>query len=92
MLAVRFTVFTTILSLLVFIYSATANPVCDPAYGHPSFSDCRDLVLTLYNGAPGRFVDEREHFFSLRGEEPPPWIPPSARGLRIHVPIFAAKG
>ena len=93
MLAVRFHFFNTILWLLSFTKPATADPVCDYlTYGQPSYSDCRDLVLALYKGAPGQDDDRRLHFFSLRGEEAPPWIPLFARGLRTYLPIFVTRG
>lgn len=92
MLAARFNISNTILSFLAFLSSATADPVCDLIYGQPIYNDCRDLVLALHDGWPGQTTDRREHYFSIRGEEPPPWINPVARNFREYVPRFVFQG
>lgn len=92
MFPARFHVFNTILWLLSSISSVKADPVCDLAYGQPTYSDCRDLVLKLYSAWPGQSGDRREHFFSLRGEQAPPWIKPGAQRLRLNVPRFMFHG
>lgn len=92
MLAVRFNVFNTVLLLLALISSATADPVCDLLYGQPTYVNCRDLVLALDAGWPGQLGGRKEHYFSVRGERPPPWISHSAQGLRKYVPRFAVQG
>lgn len=92
MLAKCYHISITILWLLAFISSAAADPVCDPIYGQPTYSDCRDLVIALYSGWPGQITDQREHYFSLRGERPPPWINPDALDSQKYLPRFAFQG
>lgn len=92
MLAARFYIFNTILLLLAFVSSAIADPVCDPIYGQPTYTDCSDLVHALYDGWPGQLPDRREHFFSLRGETLPPWIDPALREFRKYLPRFVFRG
>ena len=91
MLAARFYIFNTILPLLAFISHATADPVCDLTYGQPTYTDCRDLVnllLKYENDAE----NERQLFFALRGEEPPPWIPQAAQIFPTRLPILLKQG
>ena len=90
--AVRVKVSSTIFLLLIFISLAAADPVCDLIYGQPTHSDCRDLLLDLYNGWPGHDEDRMNHYFSVYGEVPPPWIKVHAIRMRIYVPLFAAQG
>lgn len=92
MLAARLNVSNTILWFLAFVSSAIADPVCDPIYGQPTYTDCSDLVLALYDSWPGQIPDRKEHYFSLSGEEPSPWIDPELRRLRIYLPKFVFQG
>lgn len=92
MLAVHFNIFNTVVWLLALGSSATADPVCDLLYGQPTYTDCRDLVLELESGWPGQITDRKEHYFSVRGQEPPLWISPSAEKLRKYVPKYVFKG
>ena len=92
MLAARFYIFNTILPLLVFICFAAADPQCDLAYGQPTYSDCFEVVNLLQKDSPGGAAGGRQLFFSLRGEEPPPWIPRFAHVFRTSVPIFLKHG
>ena len=92
MLPAHFKIFNTIVWLLIFISSIIADPVCDLIYGQPSFNDCRDLVLSLETNWPGQTADRREHYFSIRGETPPPWFNPGAKTLRRYVPRFVFLG
>ena len=92
MLVARFNVSNPILWLLASIYPATADPVCHLEYGQPTYTDCRDLVLALYDGWPGQVPDGRDHYFSVRGEPVPPWIDPLAINVRRYLPGFAAQG
>lgn len=92
MLAARLNVSNTILWFLAFVSSAIADPVCDPIYGQPTYTDCSDLVLALYDGWPGQIPDRKEHYFSLSGEEPSPWIDPELGRLRIYLPKFVFQG
>lgn len=89
MLAARFYVSYTILWLFAFISisSATTDPVCDIlAYGQPTYSDCRDLVIALQR------ADDKLRFFALRAEPAPPWIPLVARDQRSRLPILMGRG
>ncbi len=92
MLVARFNVSNPILWLLASTFPATADPFCDLIYGQPTYSDCRDLVLALYDGWPGQVTDLRDHYFSVRGEPAPPWINPSALHLRRYLPGLATRG
>ena len=92
MLAARFYLFNTILPLLAFISFAIADAHCDQTYGQPTHSDCIDVVNLLRKDNPGSIEDRRQLFFSLRGEEPPPWIPRVAQVFRSNVPIFLKHG
>lgn len=92
MLAARFYVFNPILPLLAFIYFATADPQCDLTYGQPKYTDCLQVVDLLQKDIPGGVQNRRQLFFSLRGQEPPPWIPEPARVFRVAVPFFLRIG
>ena len=92
MLPARFYVCLTILSLLAFISFATADPHCDQIYGQPKYSDCVHVIDLLQRDSFGNVNDKRPIFFSLHGEEPPPWIPLSARVFRARLPIFLRQG
>lgn len=93
MLVALIHVFHTILPLFAFITSAAADPFCDHlTYGQPTYTDCRDLVYALYKGAPGQTEWGMKHFFSLRHETPPPWIPTPIQSRRTYLPIFVDRG
>ena len=92
MLAASFYLFNTILPLLAFICFATADPHCDLAYGQPTYNDCFEVVNLLQKDGPRGVEDGRKLFFSLRGEEPPPWIPHIAHIFRASVPVFLRHG
>lgn len=87
MLAARFHVFHTILWLFAFISSANADAVCDNlAYGQPTYTDCRDLVLALQR------PEDKPRFFALRAEPVPYWIPHEARNQRTRLPLLMGRG
>ena len=93
MLVALIHVFHTILPLFAFITSAAADPFCDHlTYGQPTYTDCRELVHALYRGSPRQAEWGMEHFFSLRHETPPPWIPTSVQSRRTYLPIFVDRG
>lgn len=87
MLAARFYVFYTILWFFAFFSSANADAVCDSlAYGQPTYTDCRDLVLALQR------PEYKLRFFALRAESPPYWIPHLARNQRTRLPLLMGQG
>ena len=92
MLRAGFYVFSTLLPLLASISLATADPYCDETYGQPTFSDCLHVVNLLEKDSSGDIEGKRQLFFSLNGEQPPPWIPGVARIFRSNVPIFLRHG
>ena len=92
MLGARFYVFSTILPVLALISFATADPYCDETYGQPTSTDCLHVVNLLEKDSSGDIEGRRQLFFSLSGEEPPPWIPGVAKIFRTTVPIFLRHG
>ena len=88
MLVARFYILQNILLLIAFISFATADPVCHPDYGQPTYTDCVDLVNALRLGSD----DQRLLFFALLGEKVPPWIPNLAKKCRSRLPLLLTRG
>ena len=92
MLAARFNVCSTILTLLAFVSFTTTDPHCEQTYGQPTYTDCLHVVDLLQKPSTGHVQERRQLFFSLHGEEPPSWIPHTARVFRASLPIFLQQG
>ncbi len=90
MLEAYYAVVIPFLLLTSICLAAAEEPRCDLDYGSPSYNDCRDLALQLWDGWPGNFGDNREHLFSVRGATIPGWAP--AIISRKYLPIFAIQG
>lgn len=73
-----------------------ADPICSDIFGHPSFNDCGELAVELFENWPGESERFRKvsylKIFSLRGAAIPEWIGRNPRYNQVDLPKFAGEG